>query len=438
MRNGFVKVFIALVVVLFPCLGTAGQTTIREIPAVATDGSLIRNYDDGVDIVYNSLNGPAFFYVDKNSGAVTEAEIPNLQSVTDMEIVGKELYFCGEISNMPVVGRFVIPLFFFGGGQAEIVSISYTPTVNGITGVTTFNKLEVWYIDWNDVHVYVIGHITFGNPGWNIPDYTALFDCMYNGTVWSIEEIHDSGWDYRFYDLTVTASNLYVVGEKYGGGDYSNYYPLPPLPNSYILPGPSYTLSMLYVGYGQYHAIGQTLTETLYGNEFVTACSGRVEGNYGIVITHYSNPLTIVARYLIPNITGSSRFIDLKYNPQDRRLYLMPDIVSSAVTDMIYVFDLSSLTAYAYQTILPKVYSLDYQKNGDGAIVSGMTQNSCIGIWDAYKPDNGCATAISLAVHTYYHTNDQWMLDASASFPRNRLSFETPRLRTLGMEIICK
>lgn len=126
MKNGFTKVFIALVVFLFPCRGIVGQTTIWEIPSVVTDGSLIRNLDDGVDIVYNSLNGPAFYYVDKNSGAVTEAEIPNLQSVSDMEIVNKVLYFCGEISNMPVVGRFEIAPFFFFGGQAENVEVAYS------------------------------------------------------------------------------------------------------------------------------------------------------------------------------------------------------------------------------------------------------------------------------------------------------------------------
>ena len=434
MKNGFTKVFIALVVMLFPCRGITGQTTIWEIPSVVTDGSLIRNLDDGVDIVYNSLNGPAFYYVDKNSGAVTEAEIPNLQSVSDMEIVNKVLYFCGEISNMPVVGRFEIAPFFFFGGQAEIVEVAYSPTVNGTTGVTAFKKLEVQYIDNRNIHVYVIGNVTFGST-WS---YTSLFDCMYTGGVWSTEVIPEPSGIYRMYDLTVTASYLYVVGEKLGGDDYSNYYLLPTLPNSHILSGPPYNLSMLTVGSGQYYAIRETLTETVLGDEFVTACKGIVDGNSGIVITHYANPTTITARYQIPNITGSTRFVDLKYNPKDRKLYLMPDIDSSAVTDMIYVFDISSLTAYAYQTILPEVYSLDYQKRGSGAVVSGMTQNRYIGIWDAGKPDNSCARAIPLAVNTYYHANSQWYLDVSVSLPLSRRTFVSPRLKTWDVKKICK
>lgn len=55
MKNGFTKVFIALVVFLFPCRGIVGQTTIWEIPSVVTDGSLIRNLDDGVDLSLSIL-----------------------------------------------------------------------------------------------------------------------------------------------------------------------------------------------------------------------------------------------------------------------------------------------------------------------------------------------------------------------------------------------
>lgn len=89
-----------------------GQNTIKHVEWSISTNSLIRNLDDSIDIVYNTFGQQSFMYVNRNSNNVIDAAIPNLNIVTDMEIVGKELCFCGSYNGKPAIGRFEIGSFF--------------------------------------------------------------------------------------------------------------------------------------------------------------------------------------------------------------------------------------------------------------------------------------------------------------------------------------
>lgn len=408
-----------------------GQNSIYSIPNTVSASSLIRNYSTGVDIVYNTPGGSSFFYIDRNTGNVTEASINNLQSVADMEIVGNELYFCGVFLGYPVIGRFDITPFFFGGGQAEIVNITASNTV--------LKKLEVQYISSNDIHVYVLGLVTLATPVGPISDYTALFDCMFDGTNWDVESISDLGYDYRMYDLTVTDRFLYVVGEKYGGyTEYSNTYSLPAPGNNHLLPlGPNViTMSSSLTQY--YYPISETLTETLQVDSIVTACYGLADGYSGIVITQYSTPNTIVVRYVITNMTTSTRFVDLKYNPADRMLYLIPDKANSVITDLMYVFDLSTGNADVYQSIIPDLCSVDIQNAKTGAVVSGIINNGEVGVWVTDKPNSDCSSAIGLPVYKTIRVEPTWTLDVIVVPETANRIYAYPHIEKHTLETKCQ
>ncbi len=434
--------FFALTIMFFSGQVVLGQNTIKHVEYSISTNSLIRNLDDSIDIVYNTFGRQSFMLVNRNSNYVLDAFLPNLGLVTDMEIVGKELYFCGSYNGKPAIGRFELGSFFGGGGSAEIVQIDYFPIVEGITGSTALKKLEVQYLDQDDIHVYAIGLVTFGNPNWNIPDYTALFECIFNGTAWDIEEIHSIGWVYRFYDLTVTNNYLYVVGEKFGGqGDYANVYSFPPIPpaNQHLsnsLPAP-YAIQMLNVGIGGYYPISESLAETLTGDEFVTACYGYVNGNTGIVISRYNNPYNIYARYLIPNVTASTRFIDLKYNDADKMLYLIPDKANSVTTDMMYVFDLQYESARVFRTSFPYLCSVDRKATTTGSVVSGITTDGEVGIWGTAKPDNNCTFETPLTVNRYTHSVNPWQSYVSISYPINTVLSAPPRISEYNLKHVC-
>ena len=171
-------VFLALFIVFFAG-DVAGQSTVHEIMYLASNNSLVREYNRKVDIIYNDNGTRAFLNVDKGSMNVIEAQIPNLQSVSDMEIVDSVLYFCGVYAGVPVIGRFNINSFFFGGGSVEVVSVAGV-----VSGRISLNKLEVYFRSNKDVHVFVTASISPSAPGM---DYYAVLDAMYDGTGWDIE-----------------------------------------------------------------------------------------------------------------------------------------------------------------------------------------------------------------------------------------------------------
>ena len=377
-------------------LAALGQSAVYEATGMISMNSIIRNYDQDVDIVYNDNGQQSFLHVNRTTGSVVEAQIPNLQSVTDMEIERNEnkVYFCGQYAGGPVFGRFSISSLFFGAGQVEIIPISYTPPIDysGPTGIMTPQKLEVQYINSTDIHVYIIGYAELTVP-YNVSAYTVLYDAMYNGTIWDIEHLHEPGGNYLFYDLTVTNSYLMMFGEKQGGqADYFSNNLIPTTPNTHLSSGmgtpPSFSLFDFWPT--DYYPITKPLTETLNGDVHVTAGYAVVDGDSGIVISKYSLPGVLTDRWFIPNITVSTGFRDLKYNPINNKLYLVPELGHTVVTDLLFVFDLTTGTAQIYQSSVPNLCSVDAMSSNNGAVVSGISSGGYPNTWITNNPECSC------------------------------------------------
>lgn len=402
-----------LALMLLANLAALGQSAVSEATGMISMNSIIRNYDQDVDIVYNDNGQSSFLHVNRTTGSVVEAQIPNLQSVTDMEIERNEnkVYFCGQYAGGPVFGRFSISSLFFGAGQVEITPISTPPIdYSGPTGIMTPQKLEVQYINSADVHVYIIGYAELTVPYYTSA-YTVLYDAMYNGTVWDIEHLHEEGGNYMFYDLAVTSNYLMMFGEKQGGQtDYFNRFIIPTTPNTHlslVMAVPPY-VDMYNFDPMEYYPITKPLVETLNGDMHVTACYAVFDGDSGIVITKYSLPNALTDRWFIPNITVSTGFRDLKYNRYNNKLYLVPELGHTVVTDLLYVFDLTTGTAQVYQSNVPNLYSVDALSYGDGAVVSGISSSGYLNNWITNNPVCGCDKLFNIVVQRNIHTANPW------------------------------
>ena len=80
----------AVTLLLMANITALGQSAVYEATGMISMNSIIRNYDQDVDIVYNDNGQSSFLHVNRTTGSVVEAQIPNLQSVTDMEIERNE------------------------------------------------------------------------------------------------------------------------------------------------------------------------------------------------------------------------------------------------------------------------------------------------------------------------------------------------------------
>ena len=127
-------------------MSAIGQNSVYDISTLTTTSSLVRNHVQNGDVIYNENAVRSFSYVDLTTSLVTNAVVPNLQLVSDMEIVNETLYFCGVYAGEPVIGRFDIGNFFWGGGSAEIIPVSSVAP-----GSIFLNKLEVYFRSQNEI-----------------------------------------------------------------------------------------------------------------------------------------------------------------------------------------------------------------------------------------------------------------------------------------------
>ena len=393
-----------LLAALLAAAAVSAQDALYETQGLPAGTSIIREYAPGVDIVYLDNGRPVFLYVDRMGSMVLEVPVPGLVSVSDMEINKDTLYFCGNYNGDPAVGYFDVNDMFFGSSTVEFAQVLYTPVVsngNGtFYGALTLTKLEV-YRDGNFVHVLVVMDVEFGTP--YADDYTGLIDARYDGTQWIAEIISETTGVFFFDDVAVTGNYVIVIGDKHGAtGDYSTFWFLPS--SNFITPLtiPD-SLSIYYSPDVDYFPISKPLIEHIDADMYATAAWGSFEGDTGVVVTIYDNIYTMNTRWFVPDITESMAFAELKYNPADNTLYLVPDAAKSRLTDMVYSFDLSAVEARLSQSDLPTVYSVDATPPYMGAVVSGHTAGTEFGLWRLHKPVCDCDRQIKLPSKTNIH-----------------------------------
>lgn len=90
MKHFIYKILVVFSFFLPMSLTAMAQNVQIEYP-LDTKNSLIREYMDNVDIIYNHGLMSSFLYVDRFSSNVVEVQLPIPLEVTDMEIVGDTL-----------------------------------------------------------------------------------------------------------------------------------------------------------------------------------------------------------------------------------------------------------------------------------------------------------------------------------------------------------
>ena len=328
------------------------------------------------------------------------AELTAPLEVTDMEILGDTLYFCGHLGSNNYVCLLDIPSTFMGSANITVIPVAYSPvdTVGTIIypGIFTLSKLEVQkgLIGGSGpefIHIYMIGDVDFGIPD-TITNYSCLVDVVYDGStlLWTINLIREPDRVYYFNDLTITDNYLWVVGNKYEGeGEYMHGYLLPVDAQSVF----SYLI--IYAGNMQYwwsddfyyYPITRPLIETLHDDVVAVVCWGLINVTTPrLVISLYNVGFGVspLVRIHLPNVTATTEFRDLKYNPQSNTLFFMPDFQNSVSTDAVYGFDLTTYTATLYKSIFSKLHSLDYFQANIGAVVSGIIDGN-LGEWQLFQ-----------------------------------------------------
>lgn len=435
----FINTLVLIVSAVCPSQISAQQNALYEIPGLLTVNSLIREYSPGKDVVFNQDGRSCFLLVERQSGVVTEAEVSGLSNVSDMEIDGDMLYFCGSYGGSQVIGYFDINDLFTGTNQVNIVTVPYAPVVNGVTPTLTLTKLEVLVYSSTDVHVFVLGDVSFGNPPLYTPDFTCLVDARYDGSTWQEEVLSERSGVYFMDDLTVTRSNLVVIGDKHGGtGDYWNIWDLPPAGNNtFLSANPVLNRQIYFTNDFDYFPVSRPLIESRGGNRCVVASYGYLEGKYGVVLSLYTNPYTLSDRWLVPDVAGAREFRDLKYNSNRDMLYLVPDYFNTLCTDMLYVFDLQNIQVQAFQTNLPGVYSVDAIQGNPGAVVSGMTKNGEVGLWRVDTAECECSRYMDLAVQRYNHPSFFFNLLFSIDTPKTQQTMIYATIQSMNLDILC-
>ncbi|MCR5588557.1 MAG: hypothetical protein K6F72_02970 [Bacteroidales bacterium] len=432
MNNLLSKFVLLLLAVPFFTASVVGQNSVDGIPTLTSSNSLIRNNGLKGDIIYNDNGVRSFSLIDLATSSVTDAVVPNLQSVSDMEIVNDMLYFCGVYVGVPVIGRFNISSFFGGIGSAEII-----PVTSVAYGSISLNKLEVYFRSNNDIHVFVTAGISPGAPS---VDYYAVLDAMYNGIGWDIECISDPNGDYVMSDLAITNSRLMVVGERAGHrGDFFNHYILPTTPATHLSVAASAPPIYMHGNASSvYKPLSQPITESLGNDEFVTACYGTLNGDTGIVVIRTDELVSSINYWIFPNVTGSTLFRDLRYSSSNEKIFLVPDINSSVVKDYMYEFDLRNGAAQVFQSDLPYICSVDERKPTSNVIVSGITQTGTVGIWQTIITNCRCDRSIDLVVNKSLDYDNPWYMNVVLYNTSVSTTSVTPTISKLRLSSICR
>ncbi len=411
------KSILFLMVMIFTTISGISQNALYNVSGTFTKNTLIREFQPGIDIVFNDYNGlQSFIYLDRMGSIAYEAVSSYQIEVTDMEIYDDILYFCGRMPSMTntnFVGFFDVGGLFFGSQPVTILPIYYNPvdTVDNvpIQGELVLSKLEVYKVPSivaNETHIYLIGDVSFNSS--QTTDYSCLFDMMQVSTMWSYDMAYEPDRVYYFNDLTVTDKFLVVVGNKHGGtGEYIHGYGLPySAPyflqhtfNNSLSTGSGLTIQYWFTNAMEYYPISKPLIETLTGDAFATACYGMWQDNPGVIVSWYSTYGSLVKRFFVPNVTGSSEFRDLKYNDITDNIYLMPDHTRSTTIDQLYGLGLTAASCIIYQSPMETLHSLDRIVNNPDVVLSGEW-GADLAIMKLESTTHDCVTSNVLPVTT--------------------------------------
>ena len=345
-----IRPLVALVFI-FHIQGIAfAQNAIYEIPSLDSKKSIVREYLGNRYIVYNSgSTGNSFNLVDLSTLTVKSLDM-SVVDVTDFEIYGDYVYFCGNVSS-PLIGWFDIPSAFSGTSQVYFGYLPSLPCSNYPLENDSFlnvKKIEVMNIG-GSIHLLIVGDATCTGATAIQARYFA--DVFFDGSNWMMEATLEHSGILYYDDVAVTDNYVVPVGHKnQANGEYIYALAKPTAPYFGLFSAnttfpPTYSITLYaYGGFSCYIVDGSSeiIIDHIYGDKFATACYGQCMpsggSSYvsGTVFNLYNGVSLVNSRYCVApynNIYG-----DMRYNPHTNSVYLLPGEGSALPNEYLEFF----------------------------------------------------------------------------------------------------
>lgn len=228
--------FAVLACMMAHALDVRCQTAIYENRYIATEHSIIKNYDKYYDIKYDIWPTSRFEYVDRNSNLIYTVNVGFL-SVQDFEIYDGYVYFCGggwtssskESNHGAVFGYFNIDSVFFYNGNIHYCVFSGLYPSSSPSWLTVklhvFSSIDV-AIDRNMLlHLAMTGEL-YKASGNESASFVADALRKSDGT-WALQYTADYGQTLTFCDVASTKSSVIVTGVKDMGTESAELFYIP-------------------------------------------------------------------------------------------------------------------------------------------------------------------------------------------------------------------
>ena len=204
MKTNTKSLFCIFITMLFLSTGEvkAIEQTRYNMNDITRPGSIIRHYDDGIDIVcYNNYNYPYFMIYKYGTATTNELFLNPMDTVCDFEIYNDTVYFCGE-GHIRSAGDAIVGYF------AVTDLINPNPSNVFYLTLPTMKTIKAIEVDWFASRKHVVG------VGASIDSEGMMVDMIDNSTFWTIHHADVGGDTILLSDLAITLNNVVVTSTK--------------------------------------------------------------------------------------------------------------------------------------------------------------------------------------------------------------------------------
>ena len=457
------KIFLCLLI-MFVSGGAHGQTnSLHELMEyLKPDTSIIRNYKDGVSIMYSRspIYGKRFHYVKSGSTFVTSAVTK--VTVTDMEILDDTVYFCGvNLSGNAVIGLFAI---------SDLLASNLTENTVVCTPLSNYtlkpSRLEVFKVS-GGLHVVLVNDLVYtsGRVRRSIAD--AIYH--YASNIWEINNaVSEWGEDDNFLcdDVAVSENYILVSGHKFeSAGIYCRLFIKPTTDVPIVLNNNIYFYNVGYSSLSPFtNMTTNVLDPLLFGDHavwcthvrddyFALACMAQHKTSFVFgasvklldAVQLYGGIMGYTQESFLPYSTvWNPKWLvrDVRHDPNRDSILMLHDAdnpVTGGVKSMVTVVDGVTLaTAVGNSPHNMYMHSLDrYQRNSGGFVQCGRGYGEYL--WWGYNDYNalGCYDRIPFSTSAAFAEYGKFFIEISYDPVDKRIATTVESVAVRISAIIC-
>lgn len=351
MKTILKSLFCIFIAMLF--LSANEAKAIEQVRYIADDntnpGSIIRHYDDGVDIVcYHNTAHPYFMMYRQGVPTTNELFLDPMDTVCDFEIYNDTVYFCGKMQER-MVGHAVIGYF----AVADLFNLN----PSNVSYINLPEMTNVWAIEvgWFASRKHVVG------VGESINSEGMMVDMIDEYAHWMVNFGDVGGDTVLLSDLAITQDYVVVTSKRNVNIVYTPsrlwYFKKPTMPGYSIFQG---NISFLD---NNLEIIGKYRIRAMAGNGFITAChSDNIHGSLNPFVVSYYSGFTCNRNVVIDE--GFFNFVtlgDISYTLGSNVVNLLlhgtyhtnsSSITRSVIYEIIYGALPSTVMAHVYDGVI--------------------------------------------------------------------------------------